>query len=163
MTPNLKALARRVGGVVVMLLALGPAVIMAAPAAQASTANAGTIANYEHRVINLINIQRLRYGLGRLTQTACPDGYAKGWAAYLANTGYFYHRSMMEFLDGCRVQRVAENIARGDVSPDVIVNAWMASPGHRANILDARLNRIGVGAVYAHGTWTVDTDFSRPY
>jgi uncharacterized protein YkwD len=162
MTSELRTLARRFGGVVVMLLALGPAVIATAPAAQASTPNAGTVANYEHRVINLINIERERYGRGGLRQTACPNGYAVGWAAYLARTQYFYHRSMMSFLYGCGVQRVAENIARGNVSADRLVAAWMASPGHRANILDGRLTRIGVGAVYAHGTWTVDTDFSRP-
>ena len=161
MTSKLKSLARRVGGVVVILLALGPAVIVAAPVAQASAPRSATLINYEHRVIALVNVQRVRYGLGRLVQTACPDSYAKGWAGYLASTGYFYHRSMMSFLNGCRAQRVAENIARGNVSADAIVAAWMASPGHRANILDGRLTHIGIGAVYARGTWTVDTDFSR--
>jgi uncharacterized protein YkwD len=154
---------RRVGGVVVMLLALGPAVLMAAPAAQASSApSAARVINYDHQVINLINAQRVRYGLGRLVLAACPDTYAKGWAAYLGNSGYFFHRSMFSFLDGCGAQRVAENIARGNVNEATIVAAWMASPGHRANILDGRLTRIGVGATYAHGTWTVDADFFRP-
>jgi uncharacterized protein YkwD len=37
----------------------------------------------------------------------------------------------------------------------------MASPGHRANILDSRLNKIGVAAVYANGRWTVAANFSR--
>jgi len=145
-----------------MLLALGPAVIVTAPAAQASTVSAATIVNYEHRVVSLINLQRVRHGRGRLAVSSCPNRYAVGWAAYLARTGYFYHRSMMAFLYGCRAQRVAENIARGNVSADRIVAAWMASPGHRANILDGRLTRIGMGAVYAHGQWTVDADFSRP-
>jgi len=38
----------------------------------------------------------------------------------------------------------------------------MASPGHRANILDGRLTRIGVAAVYARGQWVVVADFTRP-
>jgi uncharacterized protein YkwD len=145
-----------------MLLALSPAVIVTAPAAQASTPSAATVVSYERRVVVLINIERARYGRANLVHTACPNGYALGWAAYLARTGYFYHRSMMDFLYGCRAQRVAENIARGNVSADRIVAAWMASPGHRANILDGRLTRIGMGAVYAGGQWTVDADFSRP-
>jgi uncharacterized protein YkwD len=37
----------------------------------------------------------------------------------------------------------------------------MASPGHRANILDGRLTRIGVTAIYARGQWTIATDFVR--
>jgi uncharacterized protein YkwD len=162
MTSKLTNHARRVGGVVVMLLALSPAVIVTAPAAQASTPSAATVVNYENHVVALINNERVHRGLGRLALSSCPNSYAVGWAAYLARTGYFYHRSMMEFLYGCGAQRVAENIARGDVSSNGIVAAWMASPGHRANILDGRLSRIGVGATYAHGTWTVDADFSRP-
>ena len=39
--------------------------------------------------------------------------------------------------------------------------AWMASPDHRANILDGRLTRIGVTAIYAGGQWTIATDFAR--
>jgi uncharacterized protein YkwD len=162
MTSRLKAHARRIGAVAVILLALGPAVIVTAPAAQASTPSAATVVAYRYRVVNLIRAQRARYGRGGLSMTSCPTRYAAGWAAYLGSTGYFYHRSMMSFLYGCGAHRVAENIARGNVSADRIVAAWMASPGHRANILDGRLTQIGVGASYAHGTWTVDADFSHP-
>jgi uncharacterized protein YkwD len=145
-----------------MLLALGPAVIVAAPVAQAATPSAAAVSAYQTRVINLINAQRVSNGRGRLVLAACPNWYAVTWAGYLAHTGYFVHRSMMQFLNGCRDQRVAENIARGNVSADAIVAAWMASPGHRANILDGRLTQIGLGAVYYNGTWTVDADFSHP-
>jgi len=55
----------------------------------------------------------------------------------------------------------SENIARGGVSADRIVAAWMASPGHRTNILDGRLTKIGVDARYAGGQWTVAADFAR--
>ncbi|MCK9920809.1 CAP domain-containing protein [Frankia sp. AgPm24] len=39
----------------------------------------------------------------------------------------------------------AENIAAGQPTPDAVVRAWMASPGHRANILNRSLRRIGAG------------------
>jgi uncharacterized protein YkwD len=162
MTSKLKVRVGRLGGVLAMLLALGPAVIVAAPAAQASTPSAATVTKYEYRVVDLIRAERARYRLGGLGLSVCPVRYAVGWATYLAHTGYFYHRSMMSFLVGCGDQRVAENIARGNVSADGIVAAWMASPGHRANILDGRLTQIGVGATYSHGAWTVDADFARP-
>jgi len=42
-----------------------------------------------------------------------------------------------------------------------MVAAWVASYDHRANILDGRLTRIGVAAVFANGTWTVVADFTR--
>ena len=68
---------------------------------------------------------------------------------------------MYPILRVCHAGRVAENLARGNVSPDRIMAAWMASPGHRANILDGRLTRIGVTAIYARGQWTIATDFVR--
>lgn len=148
---------------VVMLLALGPAVIVTAPSAEAAyTPSAATVAAYEARVIYRINVQRARYHRGRLTAVYCPDRYAEAWAPYLARTGRFYHQSMYAILRGCRAHVVAENLARGNVGADRIVAAWMASYGHRRNILDYRLTRIGVAAVYARGTWTVAADFTRP-
>lgn len=146
-----------------MLLALSPAVMVTAPSAQAAvTASAGTTARYEARVIYQINLQRAKYRKGRLTAASCPDYYAERWAAYLARTRGFRHQSMYPILRGCRASRVAENLARGNVGAEKIVAAWMRSPGHRANVLDGRLTRIGVAAVYRNGAWTVAADFSRP-
>jgi len=147
-----------------MLLALSPAVIVtAAPSAQAASApSAKTVAAYEARVLVRINQVRVSYHRGKVGPASCPDRYAEAWAAYLARTGRFYHRQMMPFLRACHAQRVAENLARGNISADQLVAAWMKSPGHRANILDGRLTKIGVGAVYAHGQWTVATNFTRP-
>lgn len=158
----MRALVSRLGGAVVMVLALSPAVIVAAPAAHAYTPSAATTAAYEARVLYLINVQRTKYGRAKLAASPCPDRYSESWAAYLSRTGAFYHREMMPFLTGCGVSRVAENLGRGNVSADRMVVAWMASPGHRANILDGRLTRIGVGAVYASGRWTIATNFTRP-
>jgi len=145
-----------------MVMALSPAVVITAPAAEAYTPSSATIAAYEARVIYSINVQRHRYGRGGLAAATCPDVYAERWAAYLARSGAFYHQSMYPILRGCRASRVAENLARGNVIADRIVLAWMQSPGHRANILDGRLSRIGVAAVYSRGAWTVAADFSRP-
>jgi uncharacterized protein YkwD len=156
-----KALARRLGGVVVTLLALGPAVIVAAPAAQASTASPDMVAAYQARVVYWINNQRAAYGRGGLSWAWCPQIFADNWAIYLASTGTFYHQSMYTILQCGGATVAAENLARGNVGASAIVAAWMASPGHRANILDGRLNRVGVHAVYAGGQWVVAADFTR--
>ena len=44
---------------------------------------------------------------------------------------------------------VTENIGMGQTSSGEIVNNWMNSPGHRSNILDGSLTRIGVAVAYS--------------
>jgi uncharacterized protein YkwD len=156
-----RSLTRRLGSVVVMLLAIGPAVVVSAPAAEAYTPSAATVAAYEARVIYRMNVIRASYHRRHLYAAQCPDSYAERWSPYLARTGRFYHQSMYTILRGCRAHVAAENLARGNVGPDRIVAAWMASYGHRRNILDGRLNRVGVAAVFARGQWTVTADFTQ--
>lgn len=56
-----------------------------------------------------------------------------------------------------------ENVARGQRSGSEVVSAWMDSPGHRANILDARYTEIGVGfALDAQGRPYYVQLFGRP-
>jgi uncharacterized protein YkwD len=141
-------------------LLAGPGLVVTATPAQAYTPSAATTAAYEARVIYQINVQRVKYARGKLAAGTCPDKYAETWAAYLARTRTFYHRNMTYILTGCSATRAAENLARG-YSADGTVVAWMASAGHRANVLDGSLTRIGVAAVYAYGQWTVVADFTR--
>ena len=69
---------------------------------------------------------------------------------------------MMVVLRGCSATVVAENLARGNVSPERVVAMWMASPGHRANLLDGRLSNVGSAATYARGQWTVVLNMGHP-
>jgi uncharacterized protein YkwD len=164
MTTHLRALARRLGVVVVLPLFLGSALVvspLSASSAEAALPDHVRLAAYEARVIHLMNVNRAKYQQAGLAASDCPDRYAEAWAARLGATGEFFHQTLPPMLPVCKATLVAENLARGNVSEDRIVAMWMASPGHRANILNARLNKIGVAAVYARGTWTVVADFTR--
>ena len=58
----------------------------------------------------------------------------------------------------------SENIAAGQPTVTAVMDAWMASPGHKANILNCAYTDIGVGyAVNSSGTpyWT--QDFGKPF
>ena len=55
---------------------------------------------------------------------------------------------------GISYRTAGENIAKGYATPQAVVNAWMHSPGHRANILNATYTRIGVGYVEGGNYWT---------
>lgn len=138
-----------------------PLVGVAAAPAQALPSAAAT-ATYEARVLAAVNVQRAHYGRRPLASWSCIDRYAESWSAYLARTGLLVHRSMLTVLRGCAATRVAENLARGGVSPGQVVAMWMASPPHRANLLDARLADAGVAATYAGGSWTVVMELARP-
>jgi len=161
MTSHPIALARRIVLVAGLLVGSG-VVVTAAPAQAAYVPTAATTAAYEARVISQINVQRVKYARGKLAAGWCPDWYAGYWSAHLSRTGLFYHRSMDVILQGCHAARAAENLARGYPTADATVAAWMASPGHRANVLDGTLKLIGVAAVYANGQWTVTANFTRP-
>jgi len=61
---------------------------------------------------------------------------------------------------GIRWLRVAENIAAGQSTPEMVVAAWMSSPGHRGSILNPLFTHLGVGFYHQEGTqfryyWTL--------
>ncbi|GAA1371200.1 hypothetical protein GCM10009612_62030 [Streptomyces beijiangensis] len=54
-----------------------------------------------------------------------------------------------------------ENIARGQADAAAVMDAWMNSPGHRANILNCDYKTLGVGVHFGSGGpwWTQDFGF----
>ena len=72
---------------------------------------------------------------------------------------------------GTRIQRTGypvrnwgENVAAGYSTPDAVVAAWMASPGHRANIVSGSFTQIGVAVAYAaDGTAYWAMELGRPW
>lgn len=51
-----------------------------------------------------------------------------------------------------RNHAMGENIAAGSATPEAVVDQWMHSPGHRANMLDKRFKELGVGHCYKEGS-----------
>jgi len=106
----------------------------------------------EAEVIRLVNIERANRGLQTLKTNWELSRVARYKSQDMANKGYFSHTSptygspfrMMEDF-GIKFSAAGENIAYGQTTPKEVVNGWMNSPGHRANILSATYNEIGVG------------------
>jgi uncharacterized protein YkwD len=68
---------------------------------------------------------------------------------------------------GYKYLRIGENLALGDfLNEKDLLNAWMASPGHRANILDSRYEEIGVavlrGVYKGRRVWVAVQEFGKP-
>lgn len=120
-----------------------------------------TVTNYESEVIRLVNEIRVKNGLRTLTADWELSRVARYKSQDMKDNNYFSHTSpvygspfdMMKNF-GIKYKSAAENIAKGQATPQAVVNAWMNSSGHRANILNPSYTKIGVGYVAKGNYWT---------
>lgn len=135
------------------------------PAEQSSkkeqTVESSTISEYEQEVVELTNAERQKHGLAPLKIDEALSKVARVKSEDMAKQNYFSHNSptygspfdmMKQF--GISYRTAGENIAMGQKSPQEVVNAWMNSEGHRANILNSNFTHIGVGHVANGNYWT---------
>ncbi len=113
-------------------------------------------------------------GLAALSENAVLDEIASERLSDMVEKQYFAHVSpagssaeTVAQADGYDYIALGENLALGNFPGDTgVVAAWMASPGHRANILDTHYTQIGVAAEEAifdgESTWLAVQVFGRP-
>lgn len=137
--------------------------------------------SYESQVITLINQERAAEGLSALTQNSKLTSAARLHSQDMACNDNWSHTGSDGSTLGQRLLAAGysyswagENIATSSsqyFSPSSVVNMWMNSPGHRANILNPNFVHIGVGFRYADdvtiGDWGVydayyTADFAAP-
>lgn len=116
---------------------------------------------FENEVIRLVNEQRAKNGLKALTANWELSRVARYKSQDMVDNRYFSHTSptygtpfQMIKAFGLSYRTAGENIAYGQRTPQAVVNAWMNSSGHRANILNASYTQIGVGYVSSGHYWT---------
>jgi uncharacterized YkwD family protein/spore coat assembly protein SafA len=122
------------------------------PGQKLSIPGTTSVNTQENEVVRLVNIQRAKNGLQALKINWQVARVARYKSQDMANKGYFSHTSptygspfkMMESF-GVRFSAAGENIAMGQRTPAEVMNGWMNSPGHRANILSGSYTQIGVG------------------
>lgn len=144
-----------VRGVVVTTLVVVAMALVGSPAgadrgdAQARAQVSGVVravsASWSARVLKLTNKERAKRGLRPLVASPCAGKFASRWAKRLARTGKFEHQDLSGVMGCPRVWAAGENIAYGFNEPQDVVAAWMASPGHRAIILDPKYTQLGIG------------------
>ncbi|AGT31756.1 sporulation protein [Geobacillus genomosp. 3] len=116
---------------------------------------------YEQQVVELTNKERAKYGLPPLQVDLALSKVAREKSRDMAVHNYFSHNSptygspfeMMKKF-GISYTAAGENIAKGQRTPQEVVNAWMNSEGHRANILNKNFTHIGVGFEENGYIWT---------
>ncbi|SEK27581.1 Uncharacterized conserved protein YkwD, contains CAP (CSP/antigen 5/PR1) domain [Blastococcus sp. DSM 46786] len=136
-----------------------PAPAAAAPAPPPPAPAAPAATGVEGEVLALVNAQRAQAGCGPVAADAGLAAVARAHSAGMRDRGFFDHvdpdgLGPFDRADRAGVSARAENIARGQADAAAVMTSWMNSPGHRANILDCGLTRLGVGvATGSGGPW----------
>ena len=132
-----------------------PGQVLNIPQADAS------VSSFESEVVRLVNEQRAKNGLKPLRANWELSRVARYKSQDMVDNRYFSHTSptygtpfQMIRNFGISFRTAGENIAYGQRTPQAVVNAWMNSSGHRANILNASYTQIGVGYVAKGHYWT---------
>jgi uncharacterized protein YkwD len=112
-------------------------------------------------VVTLVNQHRGSLGLAPLAVSSTLSASAEWKSLHMARYGYMGHDDPAPPVARTPADRLAscgypigsvgwgENVAHGYATPGAVMSAWLASPGHRANIEKASFRAIGVGAARA--------------
>jgi uncharacterized protein YkwD len=165
---------------VLPLAALAAAAVAAVALTGGSTAAVGNCTpqtswgtldrSYAQQVLTLVNQHRASRGVVALTASPSLTAAAEWKSLHMAGYGYFSHsdpappvaRSVGERLVACGYPVNAgwgENIAAGYTTPAAVMQAWLNSPGHRANIERSSFRSLGVGVARSSSGrlyWTQD-------
>lgn len=131
------------------------------PSEQPSDSSSSASSSYVTEVIRLVNVERAKEGLSALTENTALSQVAQLKSQDMCDNKYFSHTSptygspfdMMKKY-GITYKTAGENIAMGYKTPAAVVEGWMNSSGHRANILSSSFTQIGVGYVQSGNYWT---------
>ena len=125
-------------------------------------------------VLSVINTERTARGLGAVSANEMlqtqRSGWPRIWQHVTCSITLIVHRGFANRLQDFGYENprlLAENIAEGQETATAVVNSWLHSPPHRANLLHPEARQAGVGhAVNAQGQhyWVVDlgTSFTNP-
>ncbi|WP_437033082.1 CAP domain-containing protein [Streptomyces sp. enrichment culture] len=114
------------------------------------------------QVLALVNQERAKVGCRPVAASSALTGLAKAFSDDMAERGFFDHTDPDGATPWDRAKKAGiadlggENIARGQSDAAAVMEAWMNSPGHRANILNCDFKTLGVGVHMGPGGpwWT---------
>jgi uncharacterized protein YkwD len=111
---------------------------------------------YADAVFAEVNAQRTQKGLPALRRNPHLDAVAQAHGAHMVQARFFEHESPLGMQAADRIAAaggpdwtwVGENIAAGYQTPEIAVDQWMKSKGHRHNILNEQFEETGIGVLY---------------
>jgi uncharacterized protein YkwD len=143
-----------------------------APEAGPGESQSSETAAIEQRIVERINAIRREHGLNALAPHSDLANVARGHSRHMAERRFFNHLAPDGTRPDQRVSEanirfrtVGENIFRSTNVPDPVelaIDGWMASPGHRENILRDAFTHTGVGVWQKGDDYYVTQKFMRP-
>jgi uncharacterized protein YkwD len=114
------------------------------------------------QVLSLVNEERAKVGCSPVAANSALTDLAQSYSEDMAARGFFDHtdpdgRTPWDRAEKAGISNLGgENIARGQADAAAVMDAWMNSPGHRANILNCDFKTLGVGVEFGSGGpwWT---------
>ncbi len=135
-----------------------------------SGSGSGATGGAEAQVLALVNEERAAAGCSPVTANDRLTRAADDYSDVMASSGVMSHTgpdgsTMASRVEaaGYRWSTLGENIARGQADAAAVMDSWMNSPGHRANILNCSFKELGVGVHFGDGGpwWTQDFGTGR--
>jgi uncharacterized protein YkwD len=106
---------------------------------------------YARRLLGATNEARADEGVAALAWSDCAARVAADRASALVGAAELEHAPLDDAMVACDVDLAAENLSRGAAGPREVVDAWLGSAGHRANLLDPTLAEVGIGCAREPG------------
>jgi uncharacterized protein YkwD len=166
---------------VVLVACLGVPVAMHTSEANGVILRSERLQALDREILVALNEARVARGLRPLTQSDGLEGAAVAHSRSMLEDGFFAHESrdgspftkrVRAFYpsSGYQAWRAGENLifSTAELRAGAAIQAWLASPGHRRNMLDPDWREVGVGSLHArtaggtfHGTatWVITVDF----
>lgn len=114
----------------------------------------------EAAVLKLVNEQRAIVGCSPVAANSALTTLAENFSTQMADQDFFDHTDPSGATPWDRAEKLGitnlggENIARGQADAAAVMDAWMNSPGHKANILNCDFKTLGVGVHFGtDGPW----------
>jgi uncharacterized protein YkwD len=134
------------------------------PAKPSAPAAVSEQAVAEAQVLKLVNDERATVGCSPVAANSALRDLAEDFSDAMATQGFFDHTDPSGATPWDRAAAAGisglggENIARGQADAQAVMDAWMNSPDHRANILNCDFKTLGVGVHFGPGGpwWTQD-------
>jgi uncharacterized protein YkwD len=141
-----------------------PAARASGPAATGGAQASGAVA----RVVEIVNAERDKAGCSPVKVNTDLTEAAQNHSEDMAASGNMSHTGSNGSSPADRITRAGyswsaygENVAYGYSTPEQVMASWMASPGHKENILDCAFKEIGVGLAQPDAYWTQDFGTAR--